>query len=124
MVGKKVDSINWAREEIATCTKLLEAGRAKVREDDGHAPSLPPLPSSDELAITDVDEDGNPRLVSDSKNVKKAVTDTAEGTSGVGSDEKNREYPPLNSAFVTFERQISAHLAVQVLSHHEPYRMS
>ena len=71
-----------------------------------------------------MDEDGNPRLVSDSKNVKKAVTDTAEGTSGVGSDEKNREYPPLNSAFVTFERQISAHLAVQVLSHHEPYRMS
>ncbi|TFK27166.1 DUF221-domain-containing protein [Coprinopsis marcescibilis] len=34
------------------------------------------------------------------------------------------EYEPLNSAFVTFNKQISAHLAVQVLSHHKPYRMS
>lgn len=41
----------------------------------------------------------------------------------VGPGEKHREYPPMNSAFVTFEKQIAAHLAVQVLAHHEPYRM-
>jgi hypothetical protein len=34
------------------------------------------------------------------------------------------KYPPLNSAFITFHRQIAAHLAVQVLAHHDPYRMS
>lgn len=34
------------------------------------------------------------------------------------------KYPPLNSAFVTFNKQIAAHLAVQVLAHHDPYRMS
>jgi hypothetical protein len=42
----------------------------------------------------------------------------------VGNRGKDGEYPPMNSAFVTFERQIAAHLAVQVLAHHEPYRMS
>lgn len=28
------------------------------------------------------------------------------------------------SAFVTFQKQIGAHMAAQVLLHHEPYRMS
>ncbi|KAF8962613.1 hypothetical protein BDZ97DRAFT_1824617 [Flammula alnicola] len=95
-----------------------------------------------------VDADGNPRLrTSDVGNahalkahqhVANAVGGMAKGTvSGVargaeaikgrvvgGGGGKEGEYPPMNSAFVTFERQIAAHLAVQVLAHHEPYRMS
>lgn len=35
-----------------------------------------------------------------------------------------KEYPPLNSAFITFHKQIAAHMGVQLLAHHEPYRMS
>lgn len=31
---------------------------------------------------------------------------------------KVSKYPPLNSAFVTFHRQISAHLTAQALLHH------
>jgi len=42
--------------------------------------------------------------------------------SGKGAPE--HEYPVLNSAFITFNRQISAHIASQALIHHEPYRMS
>ncbi|KAH8834007.1 hypothetical protein DL96DRAFT_1491150 [Flagelloscypha sp. PMI_526] len=34
------------------------------------------------------------------------------------------EYPLLNSAFVTFNRQIGAHMAGQVLLHSGPYRMT
>jgi hypothetical protein len=139
LFGQKVDSINWAREEIATCTRLLEEGREKLRDGDhDQGPSLPTLTSADdELEISAVDEDGNPRLVKDSTTVKNAVTGVAQGVASkatktaealkervVGSGGKDGEYPPLNSAFVTFERQIAAHLAVQVLGHHEPYRMS
>ena len=134
--GKKVDTIKWAREEIATCTKLLEEGRDKIRESDEHGPS--PLAvgcSTDELQLSAVDEEGNPRLVG-SPSVKRTVAGIAHGAvSGAtkGAEVlKNRvvrsgrrgEYPPMNSAFITFEKQIAAHLAVQVLAHHEPYRMS
>ena len=139
LFGEKVDSIKWAREEIATCTQLLEEGREKLRDDDGEeqGPSLPNLTSvdDDELGITAADEDGNPRLVKDSTSTKKVGTSVAQGaSSGAAKNEEalkgkvvesgDGEYPPLNSAFVTFERQIAAHLAVQVLAHHEPYRMS
>jgi hypothetical protein len=134
LIGEKVDSINWAREEITTCTKLLEEGRGKL-QDGEEGPSLDPS-NTDDLAISAVDEDGNPRLSRNSKSVKKTVTDIAQGTASgaakmaqvlkekiVGGG-KGGEYPPVSSAFITFERQIAAHLAVQVLAHHEPYRMS
>ena len=137
LFGQKVDSINWAREEIATCTQLLEEGRGKLRDDDEEeGPSLPALTSDDnDLGISAVDEDGNPRLTRDSTSVKRAVSGAVHGAASgatktakvlkervVGG--KDGDYPPMNSAFVTFERQIAAHLAVQVLAHHEPYRMS
>ena len=36
----------------------------------------------------------------------------------------SQTYPPLSSAFILFNRQIAAHLAVQALAHHAPYRMA
>lgn len=93
--GEKVDTIDWARKEIVVCTRLLEAGRATI-ENDGKG-------------VTD-----------DSSNDSRE--DVAEADAAKG--ESLKSYPPLNSAFVTFNRQIAAHLASQVLAHHEPYRMS
>jgi calcium permeable stress-gated cation channel len=136
--GEKVDSINWAREEIATCTQLLEEGREKLQGDDEEeGPSLPALTKDDsKLRISAVDEEGNPHLVRDSASIKQTVTGIVHGTASgatktakvlkerVVGKKDGGDYPPMNSAFVTFERQISAHLAVQVLAHHEPYRMS
>lgn len=52
------------------------------------------------------------------QNVAKQAVDRVAGSGAAG------EYPPLNSAFITFHRQIAAHLATQALAHHEPYRMS
>lgn len=40
---------------------------------------------------------------------------------GIGDDEV---YRPLNSAFILFNQQIAAHLAVQSLVHNEPYTMN
>ena len=138
LIGEKVDSINWAREEIATCTQLLEEGREKLGGDDEEeGPSLPNVVSidDDELAISAVDEDGNPRLTKGSTSLKKKVSGAVHGAASGATKtakvlkervvgKKDEEYPPMNSAFITFDRQISAHLAVQVLAHHEPYRMS
>jgi calcium permeable stress-gated cation channel len=91
LYGQKVDSTNWACEEIATCTQLLEEGREKLRDDDEEeGPSLPALTSNDdELGISAVDEDGNPRLVRNSTNVKQAVTGIVQGgTSGATKTER------------------------------------
>lgn len=118
------------------CTKLLEEGREKIRGDDEHGPVLPSLgPSTDNLVISAADVEGNPRLDTSSPDLKRVVTGIAQGAvSGATTTAevlkarvvggKTGEYPPMNSAFITFDRQIAAHLAVQVLAHHEPYRMS
>ena len=37
---------------------------------------------------------------------------------------KKEDYPLLNSVFIQFNEQISAHLAIQALLHHEPFKMS
>ncbi|XAO24182.1 hypothetical protein I312_102972 [Cryptococcus bacillisporus CA1280] len=34
------------------------------------------------------------------------------------------KYPPLNSAFIHFNQQIAAHMAVQCLAHNQPYAMN
>ncbi|KAG1790166.1 uncharacterized protein HD556DRAFT_1392969 [Suillus plorans] len=51
-----------------------------------------------------------------------------EDVNGDGKVDKNdrakQPYPLLNSAFVTFNQQIAAHLAVNALTHHEPYCMA
>ncbi|KAF8155669.1 hypothetical protein B0H34DRAFT_751686 [Crassisporium funariophilum] len=145
--GQKVDTIQWAREEIVTCTKLLEEGRNHIRAGDERGASEP-VAESDELEGAALDAEGNPRLRTSETShglldpskvgaqAKGVVTGVAKGAIGgvtqgakvikgrvVGGAGEEGVYPPMNSAFVTFNRQISAHLAVQVLAHHEPYRM-
>ncbi|KIK93365.1 hypothetical protein PAXRUDRAFT_34109 [Paxillus rubicundulus Ve08.2h10] len=88
-IGKKVDTIEWSRTEIAASTALLRQARRTVSES--------PLP-----VPQDTNEDG-----------KVDAEDRPEQT-----------YPPLSSAFITFNQQISAHMAYRTLTHHEPYRMA
>ncbi|KAF5310540.1 hypothetical protein D9619_007845 [Psilocybe cf. subviscida] len=159
LFGEKVDSIDWAREEIATCSQLLEEKRALIGDHDERGESAPEVVLDDGSGEDDVvvgqssestshedgetEEDGlrrrrahqNPLAaargaatgaVKGVKGVAGGVATGAElvkGRVGLGSKVEG-SYPALNSAFVTFNKQISAHLAVQVLTHHEPYRMS
>lgn len=81
-VGKKVDSIDWAKQEIVRTTQELNEGRAALEAEDL-------------------------LKFSQGETSKKALN-----------------YPPVNSAFVLFHNQISAHMAAQTLTHHAPYRMS
>jgi len=96
--GEKVDTIDWARKEIILCTQLLEEGRAVI-ENDGRG-------------VQDESSNEGERTVAEGDAKKQK------------GDEHPKSYPPLNSAFVTFNKQIAAHMASQVLAHHEPYRMS
>ncbi|KAG9313522.1 hypothetical protein JVU11DRAFT_5849 [Chiua virens] len=40
------------------------------------------------------------------------------------ADHPTQSYPPLNSAFITFNQQIAAHMAYGSLAHHAPYHMA
>jgi hypothetical protein len=132
--GEKVDSINWARDEIAVCTQLLEKGRAKISEADERG-SAQPDTSDDPLNEIDdnpeVEHASKPRFTNEATAVVHDVKGVATGAVGavkgrvgglIGSGEHG-VYPPMSSAFVTFNKQIAAHMAAQILTHHEPYRM-
>jgi hypothetical protein len=150
LFGQKVDTINWARQEIAECNRILEEGKKKIEgyeevdfggfvEEDEE----PDLGETDE-GETLTDEGApvsagamlNPKVVGkQAKNMvghasKTAVKGVAKTTKAIkeritghviGSEE---DYPRLNSAFVMFRKQIAAHIAGQVVAHHGPYRMS
>ncbi|EPQ52218.1 DUF221-domain-containing protein [Gloeophyllum trabeum ATCC 11539] len=80
LIGKKVDSIEWAREEIERTNLELEKGRRSLHQD---------------ISLTSGGDMGG-----------------------------EQTYPPLNSAFILFNKQIAVHLAKEALIHHEPYRMA
>ncbi|RXK37761.1 hypothetical protein M231_05010 [Tremella mesenterica] len=74
-IGQKLDTVEWARKEIADCTAGLAEGREHLKAD-----ILSPGAEEDKFA-------------------------------------------PLNSAFIHFNRQIAAHMAMQCQTHHKPYSM-
>ncbi|OXG22073.1 hypothetical protein C366_00971 [Cryptococcus neoformans Tu401-1] len=75
-IGQKVDTIEWARKEIAYCTAELARSREQLQKD--------------------IESPGT----------------------------EHDKYPPLNSAFIHFNQQIAAHMAVQCLAHNQPYAMN
>ncbi|KAL1946280.1 hypothetical protein VTO73DRAFT_15407 [Trametes versicolor] len=92
-IGKKVDTIEWARQELTETNQALRQARHQL------APDVP--------TTTDL-----PGEHTHGPDVFSAGPDTAQ------------TYPPLNSAFILFNNQMAAHMAVQVLTHHMPYRMT
>lgn len=89
-IGEKVDTIEWARNEIVICTTQLREARQVLVEQSN-------LPAPDDV-------DGDRRITREDLPVQT--------------------YPPLNSAFITFKKQIAAHMAYRMLTHHDPYRMA
>ncbi|KAJ7686662.1 hypothetical protein B0H17DRAFT_984958 [Mycena rosella] len=109
LFGEKVDSIDWARGEIVACNKLLAEGqRAMVREMSD--PNQTPAQEDEDGFATHEGDD-----VDGEVQVEAAKT---------GKAAKNQGYPAISSAFITFNRQIAAHMAENILLHHEPYRMA
>jgi hypothetical protein len=111
LLGEKVDTIDWARSEIAACNTLLAEGRREMT-----------LELSDPNQTPLEDEDGFARHDDDNADAEEAVEDAKQGKKSKA--DKKKGYPAISSAFITFNRQIAAHMAQDMLLHHEPYRMS
>lgn len=95
LIGTKVDTIDWARTEISQTTAVLETERAILRSEVRAGRKKHHIPLSPLKHSSN--EDDEPEI--------------------------HNKYPPLSSAFILFRQQIGAHMAAQVLTHHEPYRM-
>ncbi|KAJ7185579.1 hypothetical protein C8R46DRAFT_1172224 [Mycena filopes] len=113
LFGKKVDSINWAREEIAACNKLLAQGRREMH-NELRDPNQTPMEEG---------EDGLATHEGDHADASDAIEAAKEGKV-IAKKGKKEGYPAISSAFITFNRQIAAHMAENILLHHEPYRMA
>lgn len=100
LIGKKVDSIDWARTEIAETSTLLKEQRLTLAKD---------------VVMTSAEDAGLPPAETNHPDALKPLKDDALG---------GQTYPPYNSAFVLFNKQIAAHMALQTLTHHSPYRMA
>ena len=107
-VGKKVDTIEWAREQVHELTTQLEHRRDILAKDIART-------SAAELETT----------------VRKYKIGAGKLTIAmplVGTvpvvDFSDQTYLPANAAFILFNKQIAAHIAAQILTHHQPYRMS
>ena len=135
LIGKKVDTIDWARQEILETTKELEIRRKVLRKEVGEKEAAKMRKgglvglvnrmhtSSDSESSHDenIDSQGqalNAKGKRDRKKRKKRERKEEVKRA------KKEEYPTLNSAFILFNQQLAAHLAVQSLTYHEPYRMS
>ncbi|KAF8135989.1 hypothetical protein K438DRAFT_1882078 [Mycena galopus ATCC 62051] len=112
LFGEKVDSIDWARNEIAVCNKLLAEGRRAMLSE-----------MSDPNQTPEEDEHGFAVHEGDHEDAEEVVEERKEGKKGK-KDVKDQGYPAVSSAFITFNRQIAAHMAENILLHHEPYRMA
>lgn len=149
LFGEKVDSINWSRQEIAECNRILEEGKKRIEayeevdfggvEAENEEPDLGETDEggtiTEEGAPTSSGAIFNPKVVGkQAKHAfesagKTAVKGVVEGSRAireritghvVGSEE---DYPRLGSAFIMFRKQFAAHIAAQVVAHHTPYRM-
>ncbi|KAI6116124.1 hypothetical protein F5141DRAFT_1290632 [Pisolithus sp. B1] len=115
--GEKVDDAyndnpDQAERDIALAEKL-------VPKDKRPTHRLPPsfLPFS----LPFVGE----KLVMLSQNNRTRLQQMIDGNGGTSHEDLPvQTYPPLSSAFITFKKQIAAHMAHRMLTHHDPYRMA
>jgi hypothetical protein len=114
-VGKKVDTIDWAREQVHDLNMQLEQRREILARDIARTTAA-------EAQVTNrIRRIGTHKL-----NIAvPAVPVTIPLVKSRPVVEfPDQTYPPANGAFILFNKQIAAHMAAQTLTHHEPYRMS
>jgi hypothetical protein len=114
-VGKKVDTIEWAREQVHELNTQLQQRREILARDIARTTAA-------EIQTTDrMHHIGAGKL-----NIAiPAVPFTIPLVKAPRVvDFSDQTYPPANGAFILFNEQIAAHLAAQALTHHDPYRMA
>jgi len=114
-VGKKVDTIEWARDRVDDLNKELDERREILARDIART------------TAAEVETTVRTHHIGAGK-FSVALPSVPVTIPGVGAlpavDFSDQTYPPANGAFILFNKQIAAHVAAQCLTHHEPYRMS
>jgi hypothetical protein len=115
LIGKNVDTIEWAREQVHELNTQLARRREILAGDIARTTAA-------EAHITD-----RTRRIGTGK-LNIAIPTVPVTLPLVKArpvvDFSDQTYPPANGAFILFNKQIAAHMAAQTLTHHEPYRMS
>ena len=109
LLGKQVDTIEWACEQIHELNDKLAQRREILARDIAW--------------ITEAEERAH-KIDTEKSNAIPAVPDSIipYGTRAV-VDFSGLNYPPADGAFILFNKQIAAHMAAQTLTHHDPYCM-
>jgi calcium permeable stress-gated cation channel len=114
-VGKKVDTIEWAREQVHELNVQLEQRREILARDIAQTTAA-------EAQVTNrTHHIGAGKLNIAIPTVPISIP-LVKARPAVAFPDQT--YPPANGAFILFNKQIAAHMAAQTLTHHEPYRMS
>ena len=114
-VGKKVDTIDWAREQVHELNKELEERREILAKDIART-------SATEVETTVRKHNiGAGKLSISVPTVPLSIPLVGTATA---VDFSEQTYPPANAAFILFNKQLAAHIAAQMLTHDEPYTMS
>jgi len=106
-LGKKVDTIDWARDQVHELSTQLEERREILARD------IARTTAAEAQTTNRMHRIGTGKL--------NIAVPSVRGRRVNFSDQT---FPPANGAFILFNKQIAAHLAAQALTHHEPYRMS
>ena len=114
-VGKKVDTIEWAREQVHELNMELEQRREILAHD------IARTTAAGAQVTSRVHRIGTRKLNVAIPSVPVKLP-LVKGRPAL--DFSDQTYPPANGAFILFNKQIAAHMAAQTLTHHEPYRMS
>ena len=112
LLGKKVDTIEWA------CDRIHQLDTDLARRRDNLARDI--------AWTTKVDSDARASGVAENSTITISTVPDSIPLFGTRTvvDFSRLTYPPANGAFILFNRQIAAHMAAQTLTHHEPYCMS
>jgi hypothetical protein len=112
LLGKKVDTIEWTCERIRGLNAELAQRRGILARDIAWTTGA--QLNSETHNIGDDTEKSN-----------DAIPPTPVSASLFDTRSVARlTYPPVNGAFILFNKQIAAHMAAQTLTHHDPYCMS
>jgi hypothetical protein len=112
LLGKKVDTIEWTCEWIRKLNTELAQRHGILARDIAWT--------------TGAQLNGETHSVSEDTE-KSNVAIPATPVSAALFDTRSvvrLTYPPVNGAFILFNKQIAAHMAAQTLTHHDPYCMS
>ena len=114
LVGRKVDTIEWACEQVHELNMQLEQRREVLARDIDRTTAAEAQRTNRTYHI------GAVKL-----NIPTPAVPVRIPVIGVrpSVDFSDQTYPPANGAFILFNKQIAAHLAAQTLTHHQPYRM-